>query len=328
MAVRHMLTRVKENTYTNPVYRSYFADPYVLKVGDVYYAYGTGSIVDGRAFEVLTSDDLVDWRSLGGALEPCWSPPESRDSWAPEVALGDDGVFYMYYSIGVRDKNHHLRVATADTPEGPFRDSGRVLTPDEPFAIDPHPFRDDDGTWYLFYARDFLEGERVGTALAVDRLSDMLTLEGDWRTVIRASADWQIFRADRSIYDSVYDWYAVEGPFVRKRGGRYYCFYSGGAWEHPNYGVSYAVADSPLGPYQDKGDEPSVLRSVPDKVIGPGHNSIVEGPDGEDYIVYHAWDPDRSARSMCIDRLRWGPDGPLPSGPTYTPQPAPRRRPS
>lgn len=314
------------DTYTNPVHRGYFADPFVLKAGDDYFAYGTGSIVDGRVFEVLQSTDLVHWRSLGGALGPFWDPPESRDAWAPEVARGDDGTLYMYYSVGIGDKDHRIRVATADRPEGPFHDTGRALTEHEPFAIDPHPFRDDDGTWYLFYARDFLDGERVGTALAVDRLTDMLTLEGDWRTVTRASADWQIFLENRSIYESVYDWYTVEGPAVRKRDGKYYCLYSGGAWEKPNYGVAYAVADSPLGPYDDKGDEPTVLKSVPDKVIGPGHNSIVEGPDGHDYIVYHAWDPGQSARSMCVDRLRWGPDGPLPSGPTFTPQPVPRRR--
>ncbi len=156
---------------------------------------------------------------------------------------------------------------------------------------------------------------------------DMVTLEGHWRTVLRASADWQIFMANRSIYDSVYDWYAVEGPCVRKRDGKYYCFYSGGAWEQPNYGVSYAVADSPLGPYvEPKSEGPSVLKSVPDKVVGPGHNSIVEGPDGHDYIVYHAWDPGKSARSMCIDRLRWGPEGPLVSGPSFDPQPVPGSR--
>ncbi len=66
----------------------------------------------------------------------------------------------MYYSVGIGDKNHRVRVATADSPEGPFLDSGSVITGDDPFTIDPHPFRDDDGHWYLFYARDFLEGER------------------------------------------------------------------------------------------------------------------------------------------------------------------------
>lgn len=313
-------------TYSNPVYSRYFADPFVLEHEGVYYAYGTGGrpTLEGRAFEVLRSGDLVGWASLGGALERL-DDPRAQDYWAPEVA-SHGGTFYMYYSAGLEDKGHQIRVATASKPEGPFRDLGHVLTGDDPFTIDAHPFRDDDGSWYLYYARDFLDGERVGTALAVDRLLDMTRLEGEPRTVLRATADWQIFKRNREMYGGVYDWYTLEGPFVRKHGGRYYLFYSGGAWEEPNYGVSYAVADSPLGPFTEpEADGPTILRSVPGKVVGPGHNSIVRGPDGEDWLVYHAWDPDKTGRRMCLDRLQWTDAGPRMAGPSFTPQPAPRR---
>jgi hypothetical protein len=95
---------------------------------------------------------------------------------------------------------HALRVAIADRPEGPFELRPGVLTPDERFAIDAHPFRDDDGQWYLYYARDVLEGTHVGTSLAVDRLVDMTTLAGDPRTVLRASARWQLYQAQRAMY--------------------------------------------------------------------------------------------------------------------------------
>ncbi len=269
---------------------------------------------------------MVSWRSLGGALEPLEDPSAGDTYWAPEVASGDDGRYWMYYSVGVEDRDHRLRVAVADGPEGPFRDCGAVLAPDARFAIDPSPFRDTDGSWYLYYATDVLDGERVGTSLVVDRLVAMDRLEGRARTVRRASADWQLFRAQREMYGAVYDWYTLEGPFVRLRDGRYHCFYSGGCWESDSYGVGLAVADHPLGPFAEQtSDEPTVLRTVPRKVIGPGHNCVVAGPDGEDWIVYHAWDPQLTARRMCIDRLEWGPDGARGAGPTFTPQPAPRR---
>ena len=45
-------------------------------------------------------------------------------------------------------------------------------------------------------------------------------------------------------------------------------------------------------------------------LIGPGHNSIVTGPDGEDWIAYHAWDAGMTARRMCVDKLVWTTDGP------------------
>jgi beta-xylosidase len=311
-------------TYTNPVHPDYFADPFVLRVGPDYYAYGTAGrpTLDGRAFEVLRSRDLVHWTSLGGALDRLSG--EAQDYWAPEVAE-HAGQFYMYFSAGQADKGHQLRVARADAPEGPFRDLGVVLTGDDPFSIDASPFQDEDGQWYLYYARDFLDGERVGTALAVQRLEDMTRLVGERHTVLRASADWQIYKRDREMYGGVYDWHTCEGPFVVHRGGRYYCFYSGGAWEQPNYGVSYAVADHPLGPWTEPAvGGPTVLRTVPGRIIGPGHNSLVVGPDGHDYIVYHAWDAALTGRRMCIDRLDWTPDGPLTAGPTDTPQPAPQ----
>ena len=310
-------------TYTNPVLDRYFADPFVLAVDDAYYAYGTDldSSAD-RVVPVMRSTNLVDWLPLGGALERL-DLPTARDYWAPEVAFGG-GRFYMYYTTGVGDEHHRLRVASADAPGGPFRDHGRTLTGDDPFTIDPHPFRDADGQWYLFYARDFLDGERVGTALVVDRLLDMETLEGSPRTVLRASADWQLFKRRREKYGGVHDWYTLEGPFVVHRDDRYYCFYSGGSWQESSYGVSYAASDSPLGPFEEPdGDGPLVLRSVPGRVIGPGHCSVVVGPDGCDYLIYHAWGADRTARRMCVDRLEWTADGPRCAGPTWTPQPIP-----
>jgi beta-xylosidase len=306
-------------TYTNPVWPGYFADPFVLRHDGAYYAYGTGSVVGGRVFEVLTSPDLVSWRSLGGALEPV-PDPALTDYWAPEVAE-HDGTFFLYYSAGTDDVGHTLRVAAAAHPAGPFTDLGTVLTPGERFAIDPHPFTDAEGGRWLFFARDDLEGERPGTVLAVDRLVDMTRLAGEARTILRATGDWQRYLRDRPMYGAVYDWHTLEGPTVLHRHGRYWLLYSGGAWHADGYGVSWAVADSPAGPWTEPhGATPTVLRTVPGQVLGPGHNSVIQGPGGGDVIVYHAWDAGQTARRMCIDPLMWGPDGPLPVVPTVTTQ--------
>lgn len=310
-------------TFTNPVYAGYLADPFVLEHAGRFYAYGTGAeSASLPVFEILRSDDLVRWESIGHAIEP-GAGSVAGDHWAPEVAE-HDGRFFMYFSVGVEDRGHQIRVATADRPEGPFRIEDGILTPDEPFAIDPHPFRDDDGQWYLYYATDRLDGPRVGTSITVDRLVDMTRLAGEPVSVLRASADWQLYEASRQMYGAVYDWHTLEGPFVLKRGGRYWCLYSGGAWTNETYGVSYAVADSPLGPFHEPEHQgPALLRTRPGELIGPGHNSVVRGPDGADYLVYHAWDVAHTARRMCIDRLDWTPDGPRTSGPTISPQPVP-----
>ncbi len=340
---------IKTRTYTNPVYKGYFADPFVWEYQGVYYAIGTGpaeakgemeEIADAaqtnstdelRVFPLLRSFDFLNWDFVGNALlRP--DPALGDNFWAPEVAYSE-GTFYLYYSVGHEDKDHQLRVATSNDPLGPYQDVGEPLLDPKscPFAIDPHPFRDDDGQWYLFYARDFLDtegGVRAGTALMVDRLEGMTKLAGEGRVVLRARCDWQRFLVNRPMYGGIYDWHTLEGPCVRKYADRYYCFYSGGRWETDSYGVDYGVADNVMGPYSDAGNEagPRVLRSLPGYVLGPGHNSIVLGPDGQtDYIVYHAWDINMEARRMCLDKLIWTPDGPRCDGPTWMPQTLPAR---
>lgn len=306
--------------YQNPVFDDYFADPFVWKVGPEYFAVGTGREEvagvrenAGWVFSMLHSRDLVHWERVGEALERP-NPDLGGTFWAPEVAVSN-GRFWMYYSVGFGDKRHQIRAAVADEPTGPYRDARvepLVAPADLPFAIDAHPFRDEDGQWYLFYARDFLDGERPGTALAVDRLDAMDRVAGSPQTVLRARHDWQRFQHKRPMYGGVYDWHTLEGPCVVKHGGRYYCFYSSGRWENETYGVDYAVADNVTGPYSDEGNDtgPRVLQTLPGKVIGPGHNSVVTGPDGKDYAAYHAWDAAMARRQLCIAPITWTRQGP------------------
>jgi arabinan endo-1,5-alpha-L-arabinosidase len=311
-------------SYTNPVYPDYFADPFVLKHGRGYYAYGTApASPEGDQFPVLYSEDLVHWERRGWALRPS----EVTGFWAPEVAY-HDGRFYLYYSCGEPDGTHHqLRVAVSDDPLGYFDIIDEILVPDQPFSIDAHPFQDRDGQWYLYYARDFLtlDGEyRVGTGIVVDRLMDMTRLEGHPQIVVRPHMDWHLFKAQRTMYNAIYDWHTVEGPSTLLHNDRYYCFYSGGAWEEANYGVAYVVADHPLGPYHPPEPNEPILKSISNRLFGPGHNSFTTGPNSEDtFMVYHAWDTNKTMRRMCIDRLIWQGDRPTVKGPTWTEQPLP-----
>ncbi len=315
--------------YANPVYGGYFADPFVWRSGEDYFAIGTGAeeaagtvapSAHASVFPLLRSRDLVHWAEAGHALV---RPDVAGNAfWAPEVAY-DAGRFYLYYSVGRGDQDHQLRVASSSSPAGPYVDAGALTNVAEvPFAIDPHPFRDDDGRWYLFHARDFLDTngrDRAGTALVVHELETMTRLARAGRTVMRAHHDWQRFAANRSMYERTFDWHTLEGPFVLKRGGRYYCLYSGGCWQTDTYGVDYGVADRVLGPYDDRGSEdgPRVLRTVPGRVIGPGHCSVVRAPDERTLVlVYHAWDAGMRARTMRIDPLRFTDDGPRCEGPT------------
>jgi arabinan endo-1,5-alpha-L-arabinosidase len=339
LAMRQPLAAAAARTYTNPVLAGNFPDPFVLRHDKHYYAFGTtgrGRTADGRIFTLLQSENLVDWRPLGGALTPP-AGSEEFDFWAPEV-VAHEGTFYMYYSRGGgaigATVGHQLHVATSPRPEGPYTEVAALPVPDSQFTIDAHAFQDTDGQWYLFYARDFTdtnEGYYPGTGLVVDRLTSMTQLANAPRTVLRARHSWTLFEANRlmPLYgnQTFTQWHTLEGPFVRRHAGKYYCFFSGANFLTDRYGVDYCVAEHVLGPYVDSGSDAGarVLHSVPGHVRGPGHHCYTLSPDGRtEYLVYHAWNAAMTARELCIDPLAWTANGPRCLGPTYTPQPRPR----
>lgn len=313
--------------YRNPVFAGEMPDPGVLRFGGRYYAFGTTGnrrLGDGQIFRLLISDDLVNWQDAGGALQP---PFDNTDIqyWAPEV-VHHQGTFYLYYSAGtLPDLRFEIRVATSQRPEGPYRDTGEPLQEGEnaPFFIDGHAFQDDDGQWYFFYAKDFLDAEdgyHARTGIVVDRLLEMTRLEGKPQMVVRPRYAWTLFQANRKM-DSyggrVFDWHTIEAPWIVKKNGKYYCFYSGSNYGTENYGLDYVVADTVMGPYRNQGRYARVLRGVPNLVRGPGHPSIVQAPDDKtEMVVYHAWNEAMTQRQMWVDPLVWTTLGPRCVGPT------------
>jgi beta-xylosidase len=306
---------------SNPVYIGDFADPYCWYENGVYYAVGTGRPPGPRkrgfAIPMLKSTDLQHWESVGAVLKV---PDDERGGqfWAPEAAVRD-GVHYLYYAADGNGHGFHIRVATSDRPTGPYTDAGKPVTDlskTSGFAIDPTVFHDDGGKWYLFYARDFYDSDDKtfrGTALEMDELKSMTELAGHPAVVMRAHWQWQVYQRNRNMGGKVADWFTLEGPEVIKRNGKYYCFYSGGNYQNDTYGENYLTADKIEGPWSEAGEYrgPQVLRTVMGKVTGPGHCSILAGPDGRDYIVYHAWDLKMTARQMWVDPIEWKDDQPV-----------------
>lgn len=284
-------------TAASPLWDGYCADPFVLPLPDGgYLMYGTapGLLPDGRAFQVLASDDGEHWEPAGGALSVEEEPPPGTEWWAPEVACAD-GRYWMYYSRGIGHAGHRLFVAVADDPAGPFVTVGPALTPDLSFAIDASPFQDDDGSWWLFFATDLVEGERPGTVLAVQRLLGMTELTGSPRIILRASADWQRYLADREMYGGRHDWHTLEGPAVVRLADRYLLMYSGGNFQTPGYGMAAASADSVLGPWVEDPQGPFVT-SESTGLHGPGHCSLVAPAEGDLEVYLHAWDVEGTRR--------------------------------
>ncbi len=285
-------------TYANPVWPHSFPDPFVFKFRGEYWGYCTGFWTDGRCFGVIRSRDLVHWEPMPGAMEPL--PGGHTCYWAPEVTY-DNGRFYLYYSAG-NEERMEIRVAVSEHPAGPFVDSGRRLT-SEPFAIDAHVFQDDDGSRHLFYATDFLDRSHIGTGTVRDRMLDLFTLAGEPVPVTLPRHDWHVYHPNRPEKGYV-RWHTVEGPFVLKHEGLYYQMFSGGNWQNPTYGVGYAVTGSLEKTGEWEQAPLPILRTIEGTVIGPGHNSVVRGPDNRQlFCVYHRWN--EGARVLAIDPMGW-----------------------
>ena len=306
-------------------------DPFVIKYLDAFYLYHSGETTGRRGISVYRSHDLVDWEFQGYALEPAESGWAWSDLWAPEVVY-ERGVFYMYVSatrrhdergphgrwqLGDGDElGRRLGLARATDPMGPF-----VLDPEplvDEWSIDGHPFRDDDGTMWLFYNVHTeslgLDGVLPGTGTVCDRLLAPDRLAGEPVAVTLPSEPWEGVPTG--------DWYWNEAPYVLKRRGRYYQVYSGGAFADASYAAGVADAPSVRGPWRKHAQNPVVRGGG--RIAGPGHHSFVFGPDAATrYAVYHAYVDAEPGRKVLLDRLYWAGDGPHIAGPTADEQPVP-----
>jgi len=318
--------------FTNPVISDDggrdHGDPFVLRHLDRYYLFHTTDDGDS-GISVHESVDLVHWTFRGYALEP--GPPDhwaGTDLWAPEV-LHRHGTFYMYVA-GTRmgpdghgvEAERRQGLARSTSPTGPY-----VLDPEplvhDVWSIDGHPFQDEDGSLWLFYnvrtPRTRFRG-KPGSGTVVDRLADVDRLEGFPVPVAFPSDEWE-GRADHQAYWN-------EGSWVLKRRGEYHHLYSGGHYLDASYAIGLTSARHPRGPWRKDRDNP-ILRSG-DRITGPGHHSVILGPDGVTaYAVYHAYDGPRRGRKVHLDPISWCGDrpligpGPVTGRPTERPQPVP-----
>ncbi|RKH10477.1 glycosyl hydrolase [Corallococcus sp. CA053C] len=293
--------------YTNPVLPVGCADPGVIHDGTQYVAACTSGGA-ANAFALRTSRDLVTWTAAGSIFpstrKPTWA---TGDFWAPEIhKVGTR--FIAYFTARHTDGKLSIGAATATSALGPFTDIGHPLVHDVGMGmIDATFFQDTAGVPYLVWKAD---GNAVGqqTPIYGQTLSaDGLALTGTRRTLITNNLAWEGG--------------VVEAPWVVARGGYYYLFYSGNAYYNSTYAVGVARATSPLGPYTKLG---APILKTGGGWVGPGHNSVVTGPGGDTYMVYHAWDSAHTDRLMLVDAITWPNGWPaVPEAPSAGSRPMP-----
>ncbi|MFC9946205.1 family 43 glycosylhydrolase [Streptomyces pratensis] len=280
----------------NPLVEGWYADPDAVVYDDRFWIFPTTSrsYSEQTFMDAFSSTDMVTWTKHSKVLDIADVSWAKYALWAPAPVFRD-GKYYLYFAANdIQSNSEHggIGVAVADRPEGPYKDAvggplvSRFHNGAQP--IDQDVFIDDDGQAYMYYGG-------WGHANVVKLNADMTSL-GTF--------------ADGSTYKEITPENYTEGSFMFKRGGKYYMMWSEGGWTGPDYSVSYAMSDSPTGPFEkiDRvlGQDPAVAR-------GSGHNSVVNVP-GTDiwYIVYHRRplrETDGNHRALAYDRIHFNEDG-------------------
>jgi len=279
----------------NPVIDGWYADPEGVVFGEEYWIYPTYSArYDEQVFlDAFSSPDLVRWTRHERIIDTTAVAWADSAMWAP-AAVEKDGRFWLFFAANDIQSDSALGgigVAVADRPEGPFRDwLGRPLIGafhNGAQPIDQFVFRDGDA-WWIYYGG----WRHANVARLDDEFSGLVPFE------------------DGSVFREITPEGYVEGPFMLKRNGLYYFMWSEGGWTGDDYRVAYAVADSPLGPFERVG---TILEQDPSIATGAGHHSVIQVPGTDEYyIVYHRRpipNLGRDHRVTCIDRLVFNEDG-------------------
>ena len=271
--------------------------------------------------------------------------------WAPEVIRNPaDGKYYMYtqgrakanYGVkGISNSSNeydrfYLFAAVSDSPMGPFdiicdidAATGKPIptinfqvgcnTEHEWGAIDPSPFFDDNGDFYLYFNKHADSHHKGLNGVWGMKMLDMA--HPDYSTVVCLSAPnavsvsstpgkvTEIKTSGKYFFDETG---VNEGPFMLKHNGKYYLTYSGNGYGNVAYSVHAAIGDSPLGTFTklDASQGNPILNGSELGIMhGTGHHSIV-AKENDYYIMYHRhstlynWSAEKQ-RTICVERLSW-----------------------
>ncbi|MBQ6575385.1 MAG: family 43 glycosylhydrolase [Lachnospiraceae bacterium] len=293
-------------------------EPYIFN-GRLY-VYGSHDIFGGDVYCMgdyvcwsADPSDLGSWR-FEGVIYTKEDDPENADLqgnlYAPDVTVGPDGRYYLYYVLSNRD---FVSVAVCDEPAGKYEFYGYVhyedgvrlgeREGDEP-QFDPGVLTE-GGDTYLYTGFCPLDDTSRHGAMCTVLGPDMLTVRRPPVFVVPAKHNSKCSGYEGHAY--------FEAASIRKKDGKYYFIYS----SEVSRELCYATSDRPDGDFTYRG----VLIDNGDIGIGsykradmPGyycannHGSMID-IGGQWYIFYHRHTNGTNySRQGCFEKLT--PNGP------------------
>jgi hypothetical protein len=313
-------------------------EPYVF--GDRVYVYGSHDKFNGAAYcennYVCWSadvDDLGNWKYEGVIYKKTQDPmcseienpspvvPE-RLLFAPDVQVGADGRYYLYYAF---DFLGTMAVAVCDTPAGEYEFYGHVHYSDgtllgekegDPFQFDPGVLVDEDGSVYLysgFCPIDFpwsmvgtdIKKRLVKGGMVIELEKDMVTVKKGPKVIFPDKAHGKGTDFEEHEF--------FEASSMRKIGDMYYFVYS----SFYGHELCYAISKSPIDGFKFGGTIVSngdiyLNGRTNEKALnytGNNHGSIVE-INGQWYVFYHRQtNRHQFSRQVCAEPITMEQDG-------------------
>jgi hypothetical protein len=298
--------KLNEAAVSQPLVKDiYTADPSAHVFNGKIYIYPSHDVDAGDAFDDLGSHfAMEDYHIIsmenpnspavdnGLALHVSDVPWAEKQMWAPDAAEKNDN-YYLFFPAKDYDGIFRIGVAVSTSPTGPFIAQPEAIK--DSFSIDPAVFKDDDGSYYMYFGGIWggqLQRWRAGKFNPEQPESPTAFLPNDDEPalcpkVARLSEDLLQFDetpADVQIVDEKgnpllngdKDRRFFEASWLHKYNGKYYFSYSTG----DTHFICYAVGDNPYGPFTYGG-------RILEPVVGwTSHHSICEFQNRW-YLFYH-----------------------------------------
>lgn len=284
-------------------------DPVMIKADSLYYLFCTGN-----GITVWKSADRVKWQrdSAVFAQPPTWAlqaiPNFKGHIWAPDIAWYRDR-YYLFYSVSRFGKNTSaIGLASNSTlhresPNFQWQDQGALIESvpgrDDWNAIDPNLVLDKKGKPWMSFG-SFWSGIQM-----VPLKSDLSGVAGKVQTIASRPRNTDQNEPGNG---------AIEAPFIVQRGAFFFLFVSFDyccRGKESTYKIMVGRSRKVNGPYVDR-DGKALLKGGGTLVLagdenwsGLGHNAVCTF-EGEDYLVYHAYDAKDNGRpKLQMRKLRW-----------------------
>ena len=274
-----------DGTYLNPIIPGDHPDPTILKDGKDYYM-TFSSFYSYPGLVIWHSRDLVNWAPVGPALRK-----NLGTIWAVDLTR-HNGRYFIYIPANPNGSGWSIYAIWADRIEGPWSEPIDLKING---CIDPGHIVGEDGRRYLF----------VNGIRKVRLTDDGLAAAGP---IEPAYEPW------RYPEDWVVEAFSPEGPKLLRHGNYFYLVTAVGGTSGPPTGhmVITARAKSIHGPWEHCPHNPIVrTTSAAEPWWSRGHASLVEGPAGDWWMVYHGYENGfrTLGRQTLLEPVEWTADG-------------------